>query len=406
MKYPITQTAFLLLNLLLLSACSHVDSKSEHVQNSSSKNIRIATFNVSMEANNYVEQGASQQALSTALSDALATGEHQQIKNIAEIIQTVRPDVLLLNEFDYLENTDMGITAFQQNYLNISQQGLAPIDYAYAYLAPVNTGVKTPLHDESSRLTHFGFGKYPGQYGMVVLSQFPIKVDEIRTFQHFLWKDMPNNLMPLDANGKNWYNQAETNIFRLSSKSHWDLPISICDSQLHVLASHPTPPVFDGAEDRNGRRNHDEIRFWKDYINAEKSSYHYDDNGLKGGMVEQNAFVILGDLNASPVEGDAHKNAISQLLNHPKVNNNFTPKSLGGALNKPNNPNAASHTASWGMRADYVIPSSDLTVIDSGVFWPAPNDQNAYLVSSRSASSDHRLVWVEVNLPNVSLDCL
>ena len=35
---------------------------------------------------------------------------------------------------------------------------------------------------------------------------------------------------------------------------------------VHVLASHPTPPTFDGAEDRNGRRNHDEIRFWADYV--------------------------------------------------------------------------------------------------------------------------------------------
>ena len=29
---------------------------------------------------------------------------------------------------------------------------------------------------------------------------------------------------------------------------------------------HPTPPVFDGPDDHNGTRNHDEIRFWSDYI--------------------------------------------------------------------------------------------------------------------------------------------
>ena len=52
----------------------------------------------------------------------------------------------------------------------------------------------------------------------------------------------------------------------LSSKSHWDVPVRIGNVTLHLLASHPTPPAFDGAEDRNGRRNHDEIRFWSDYL--------------------------------------------------------------------------------------------------------------------------------------------
>ena len=35
---------------------------------------------------------------------------------------------------------------------------------------------------------------------------------------------------------------------------------------MHVLVSHPTPPTFDGPEDRNGLRNADEIAFWKQYV--------------------------------------------------------------------------------------------------------------------------------------------
>ena len=53
---------------------------------------------------------------------------------------------------------------------------------------------------------------------------------------------------------------------------------------LHVLASHPTPPTFDGPEDRNGRRNHDEIRFWADYISPGQSGYIVDDEGRSGGI--------------------------------------------------------------------------------------------------------------------------
>jgi hypothetical protein len=103
---------------------------------------------------------------------------------------------------------------------------------------------------------------------MLLLSRFPIDAAAIRSFQLFLWKDMPDNLMAdmRDENGDLWYPQTVQEKLRLSSKSHWDVPVRINGATVHVLASHPTPPVFDGPEDRNGRRNHDEIRFWADYL--------------------------------------------------------------------------------------------------------------------------------------------
>jgi hypothetical protein len=57
--------------------------------------------------------------------------------------------------------------------------------------------------------------------------------------------------------------------------------VKVGGKTIHVLASHPTPPTFDGAEDRNGKRNHDEIRFWRDYISEKTSNYIYDDKGKK-----------------------------------------------------------------------------------------------------------------------------
>ena len=45
-----------------------------------------------------------------------------------------------------------------------------------------------------------GFGFFPGQYGMVVYSKYPIATDEVRTFRNFLWKDMPGALLPDDPN--------------------------------------------------------------------------------------------------------------------------------------------------------------------------------------------------------------
>ncbi|TQV73191.1 endonuclease/exonuclease/phosphatase family protein [Aliikangiella marina] len=366
--------------------------------------VRVATFNVSMEASNYQAEDDVIYA-NTILIDALKKGDSQQIKNIAEIIQSVRPDIILLNEFDYIEDPSDGITIFQRKYLQVSQNGQPPIDYPFFYHAPVNTGVEIPGHNSDSRLTHYGFGRYAGQYGMVLLSKYPIETEKVRTFQTFLWQDMPGNLMPKGADGEGWYSESEAKVMRLSSKSHWDVPISICETQLNILASHPTPPVFDGDEDRNGRRNHDEIRFWRDYIEGRQDSYHYDDNGEVGGIKSPQSFVILGDLNASPVEGDSYPGAIEQLILHDTINDSIVPGSEGGKLNQPSNPYAINHTAEWGMRVDYVLPSADLKVSANGVFWPAKHEQNKHLVEDRKASSDHRLVWVDLKVSHYSEHC-
>ncbi|GGD48872.1 endonuclease [Lacimicrobium alkaliphilum] len=365
--------------------------------------IRVATFNVSMEAENYVPRGTH--VSGEEMFAHLATGEHPQIGNIAEIIQRVRPDILLLNEFDYHPDAQKGIQAFVKHYLNQPQSGAEAIDYPYFYIAPVNTGVDSG-HDldgdgvaSGSGGDAFGFGLYPGQYGMALLSRFPILKDDVRTFQRFLWKDMPDNLMTtvMDDQGKPWFSEQAQQVLRLSSKSHWDVPIDVGGKRVHILASHPTPPVFDGPENRNGKRNHDEIRFWVDYLSSDnKAAYIYDDKGTKGGFKGER-FVILGDLNASQTEGDAFKQPIVNLLTHPEVHGSFVPRSEGGALHSPQNPLGAMHTAAWRMRPDYVLPSQHgWKIKEGGVFWPTQSDTLYRLIKDRNASSDHRLVWLDL----------
>ena len=75
--------------------------------------------------------------------------------------------------------------------------------------------------------------------------------------------------------------------------------------------------MFDGAEDRNGTRNHDEIRFWADYV--EDASYIYDDAGVYGGLGGGARFVIAGDQNSDPLDGDSIPGAIQQLLDHRRI---------------------------------------------------------------------------------------
>lgn len=393
-----------MLGTIIVSGCTETSLHNSVKVDGDKMQLKVATFNVSMEATNYAK--ADEKAFSLqALIDQLASGDNQQIKNVAEIIQLTQPDIILLNEFDYIAEPDKGVKAFLTNYLSVSQNGAQPVSYPYFYLAPVNTGVKVPEQASTKRLTHFGFGRYPGQYGMVVLSKYPIDSSKVRTFQNFLWQDMPNNLMPVDERGNDWFPEQSKQIMRLSSKSHWDLPINVCGNEVHVLASHPTPPVFDGPEDRNGRRNFDEIRFWRDYLEGNETSYHYDDKGIQGGIVKDAKFVILGDLNASNVDGDAYPGAIDNLLKNPLVNSYTAPTSKGGKENKPDNAHSSSHTAGWGMRADYVLPSSNIEVTASGVFWPSSLNEMSRLVKDRRSSSDHRLVWVEMNLTKLANKC-
>ncbi len=388
---------------LLITAFASLISSMLFAQGNPSE-ITFATYNVSMESENYSKRGTPGNSEQILVRE-LAGGSNQQIRNIAKIIQTVGPDVILLNEFDYIKDADAGVRQFIKAYLNKDQDGSKAIDYPYFYYSTVNTGQPSPYDLDNNGKTEqigndaWGFGMYPGQYGMMLLSKYPIETTGIRTFQHFKWKDMPGALKPVKADGSDWYTADAWAQFPLSSKSHWDVPVKVGNKTIHVLVSHPTPPAFDGAEGRNKKRNHDEIRFWKDYINDAGNSYAVDDKGVKGGLPANVPFVIMGDQNASPVEGNGIVDGIASLLADPKVNGAIVPESKGGAEHSPNNPNAKNHTAFWRMRADYVLPSKvGFKVLNGGVFWPAKGEPLSELVEKRESSSDHRLVWMKVGL--------
>ncbi len=367
--------------------------------------IRVATFNASL---NRSREGA----LLDDLRDPSRSGA-RQVKRVAEILQATRPDIVLLNEFDH-DPSGEGMRLFQENFLSVGQGDQEPLAYAHRYSAPSNTGIASEMDlDNNRRIVTtigsneyagdaFGFGQFPGQYGMVLYSQYPLRSELIRTFQTFLWRDMPEALLPDGSNDTpNWYTAEESARFRLSSKSHWDVPIEINGSLLHVLMAHPTPPVFDGREDRNGRRNHDEIRFWADYIAPGRATYHYDDSGLLGGLAEGERFVILGDLNADPNDGDSVRGAIAQLLDHPLVQASPAPQGPGGKEGADANHrgNPAEDTADFSqenLRADYVLPSrSGLTITHAEVFWP---ERSHPLSTSVRGASDHRLVFVDLEI--------
>ncbi len=394
----------------------------------SQETIKFATFNASLNRN----------SAGQLIADLL-TPNNTQAQTVAEIIQRTDPDVLLINEFDF-DPEGKAAELFQENYLGISQNGADPVAYNYFYVAPSNTGIASgfDLDNNGSAVTvpgtpgygndAYGFGNFPGQFGMVVYSKYPIDKANVRTFQNFLWQDMPGALLPdnpATPEPQDWYSPEELEVFRLSSKSHWDIPIQFNGETIHVLTSHPTPPVFDGPEDRNGTRNHDEIRFFADYITPGKNAYIYDDLGNFGGLKTGDRFVIMGDQNADPFDGDSANDAILQLLDNPLVNTSVTPTSLGaseqaslqGRANATHQGNSAFDTADFAdstpgnLRADYVLPSETLEITEAGVFWPESTDPLFPLVGVFNPtlpggfpSSDHRLVWAEVTVAPITPD--
>jgi hypothetical protein len=191
----------------------------------------------------------------------------------------------------------------------------------------------------------------------------------------------------------------------LSSKSHWDVPIDIEGKKIHLFLSHPTPPAFDGEEDRNGRRNFDEIKFWVNYINNDPKIY--DDNKNVGGYKSDYPFLIAGDLNASRHSDTRFENmtAIDQLLNHPKlIDSGSWLVSKGGWEGRVKGPpdywerNTAKFGNDFRMQIDYLLPSKDIQIKNGGVFWPSEKrDPEGNRLAE--TASDHRLIWLDIVLP-------
>ncbi|MEM7178692.1 MAG: endonuclease/exonuclease/phosphatase family protein [Pseudomonadota bacterium] len=363
--------------------------------------IRAAVFNAAL-----ARKGAGKLILD------IETGDDAQVRNVAEIILRVRPDILILNEFDH-DPAARALTGFRR-VLAAGKGDLAGLDYPFWYHGEVNTGVPTG-HDldgdgtVASPEDAYGYGRFPGQYGMAVLSRFPL--GEPQSYRLFRWADLPDADRPMTPEGAPFHPDPVWADLRLSSKSHWNLPVTLPGGDvLHLLIAHPTPPVFDGPEDRNGRRNGDEIRLLTALIDA--PDWLRDDAGSPARAPRH--FLVAGDLNADPVDGEGHKPPIRALLSHPKLTDP-EPTSPGGAQaagqgggNAGQKGDPALDTADWrdrggpgNMRVDYLLPSTNLTILGTGVFWPETGDPLARLVKTGRphASSDHRLIWLDVADP-------
>jgi hypothetical protein len=345
--------------------------------------IRVATFNAEL----------SRKGPGLLLKDILG-GKDRQIAAVAEVIADAAPDILLLTGFDF-DLEGIALAAFA------SRIEAAGKGYPFRFAMRPNTGMATGIDLDGDGRTGGprdaqGFGRFAGEGGMAILSRYEIAADEVADYSAFLWRDQPGAL--IDSAGLSDDAKA---VQRLSTTGHWAVPVILPGGQrLTLLAWYATPPVFDGPEDRNGRRNHDEAAFWLRLL-----------DGALPMAPPQAPFVLLGDANLDPVDGDGRAEALAALLSDRRLTDP-TPASTGGvqAAEEQSGPNAgqlgdsARDTADWpddpagpgNLRVDYALPSADLAVAGAGVWWPARGEAGA---EAAAAASRHRLVWVDITLP-------
>ena len=274
-----------------------------------------------------------------------------------DTLVALNPDAVLLLDFDH-DRDGLALSAFATL---LSDAGL-PLPHHYA--PRPNTGLATNLDlDGDGRRGEAddaqGWGRFSGAGGMALLSRLPI----LSATDHsaFLWRDLPANRYPR-VDGQPFPSPQAFALQRLASTSFWDVTLDTPQGPLTLLAWHAGPPVFGGPHQRNHRRNADETAFWRWRLES-------------GPRPIPDPFVLIGDANLDPAAGAGDRAEIAALLAHPRLQD----------------PLAGRPTAQWpdgpgALRVNYLLPSAQLHILDSGVIWPEP-------------AATHALVWADLESP-------
>ncbi|SLN41148.1 endonuclease/exonuclease/phosphatase family protein [Roseovarius halotolerans] len=311
-------------------------------------------------------------------------GEDAQIDAVAAVIAAASPDVIVLQGVDY----DLELHALGALRDRIADAGA---EFGHFFALRPNRGMPTGQDmDGNGRLgepvDRQAYGGFSGQGGMAILSRYPIDAAGVRDFSGLLWKDLPGADLQM-ADGTPVMAAKALAVQRLSSVGHWVVPVMLPEGPVHLLTFHATTPVFDGPEDRNGRRNHDELRFWSLYMDG------------AFGPPPAKRFVLLGAANLAPDEGEGRHGALRALLDDPRLQDPRPRRSAPVPRDPARAADPAFDTVHWpdpgpgGRRVDYILPSADLEVLASGVLWPAPG---APLNAVAEVASRHRLVWADL----------
>lgn len=286
-------------------------------------------------------------------------GEDAQITAFRGLMQQVRPDVIALQGIDH----DLRGTALAALADDLAAHG---VSYPHRFTLQPNAGQPSGLDLNGNGTLgdaddSHGYGRFSGNGGMAVLSRWPIELDAVEDYSALLWRDLPGNIYPM-IEGLPFGGADVFAAHRLSSRGHWVVPVQVPQlGTLRLMTFHATPPLYDGPEDRNGRRNHDEIAFWEAYLDQDRGDA---------------PFVLLGTTNSDPARGGGRREAMNGLLARRDLQNPFD-----------DTPTADFRDPFPGdLRVDYLLPAARLQVLDHG------------LVAAPQVSR-HSLLWVDIAVP-------
>lgn len=358
----------------------------------SAGDIRVATLHAE------ISGGSSAEVL-----EDLGGGMHPQARVLAETVQVNAPDVLVLTGLSYDEHQQIAATV-NDEYLARGQNGQTGIKYSHVFTAPTNSGIESGADlDGDGRVggpnDALGYGQYAGDRGMAVFSTYPIAEDEVRTFQEFLWQDMPENSIPEEE-----FSDLERSVMRLPGTSLWDIPLKVPGDTDHVhlvatdLNSPPGPAESDIA------RSEDQRRMLAEFVSG-TSWYLYDDDGAYGGLESGDSFVVAGSLaDAQELQTwpEDQVPELSSLLEGDTIQDPgpeaVTDEPLPQRRDATADPQATHGlTGGTAVRSSYVLPAAALDIDRSGVFWPAEGEFGYKLVDPADpASPTGRLVWLDI----------
>ena len=279
--------------------------------------------------------------------------EEDAFDALAQGLRDADADIIVFTKFDF----DAG---------GLALRAFADLIGDYPYQMPLrgNEGIPTGIDlDGDGRLGGRGdaqsYARFPGEGGLAVLSRFPIDEERVRSFNGLLWKDLPDTQISTSDPG--------FEVQKLSNGGHWIVSILVPSpvqpvTQLSFLIGHAGTPVFDGPEDRNGRRNRDELRLWQQILSGDH------------GPPPEGFVVFAADTNLDPDRGDGYRDAMAEFLAGPWFQDPL-----------PQTP-----TANWEnpgpMRVSYLLPAKSLVVTDARV-WPV------------FPGHSHSLVTVDIAVP-------
>ncbi len=286
-------------------------------------------------------------------------GKADDIADVLSVIAQAAPDVLLLQGIDW----DLEGRALSAFGVALAERGLS---LPHRFAGKPNRGAQSGLDlNGNGRLRDaqdaIGYGRFTGQNGLAVLSRFSIESDKLQDFTQMLWSDLPGALLPYPG-----MPEGLPATLPLSTTAHWLVPVDIgADGPLWLGTFAATTPVFDGPEDRNGRRNHDEVRFWSLLL-----------DGQVPGAQAPEGLVIAGNANLDPAAGQGRREAIRDLLAHPSLQDPAPQGDLGTG------------TVDFGadsagvLRVSYLLPDQSWRVIARG--------------QVHRGEMRHRLIWVDL----------